>query len=198
MSAVTLGQNTVKRCRSRLVTMLLLSTCCMFAGCSDKKYTALGQPDVWDSAGIQDFELTERSGRKITKQDLLGKPCLCTFIFTSCVSACPHVVRAMHDIQIAHPDLDIRLVSFTVDPDTDTVEVLKDFGERNSMDPERWWFLTGNKGTIYRLIHESFKTISMEVVQPTAPDELPKPGNTDVIHSAYIIYVDENGKVQGK
>jgi len=180
----------------RALLLLLLSTCCLIVGCSEKKYTTLGQPDIWDPAGIQDFELTERSGRKITKKDLLGKPCLCTFIFTRCESACPHVVMELNKIHHAHPDL--QLVSFSVDPDYDTVQILKEFANDRGCDPERWWFLTGNKGTIYRLIHQSFMTLAMEIVLPATPDKLPIPGNADVLHSANIMYVDAQGRVQGK
>lgn len=204
MSLLRSGSTPARRARPAFLGLrtyrfasLLLLTLTLLAGCSDKKYTSLGQPDVWKPEGIQDFELTERSGRKITKADLLGKPSLCCFIFTRCVSACPHVVDAMRRIQTDFPDLDVRLVAFSVDPDYDTVQVLKEFADNNGADKNRWWFLTGKKGTIYRLIHESFLTLSAELVMPD-PEDLPTPGNSDVLHSAYIMYVDANGKVQGK
>jgi protein SCO1/2/putative membrane protein len=86
--------------------------------------------------------------------------------------------------------LDVRLVSFSVDPENDTPEVLRNYAAFYKADPERWWFLTGDKDVIYRLIRRSFRMIV---------DEDPKqsPG-FEVIHSTEIMYVDAAGVVRGR
>jgi protein SCO1/2 len=75
---------------------------------------------LWDPAGIEDFSLTEAHGKTVTKADLLGKPWVACFIFTRCVGPCPLVSEQMQAIQTRLKGFDLRLVSFSVDPDRDT------------------------------------------------------------------------------
>lgn len=145
---------------------------------------------LWDPAGIADFELTECRGRKVTKSDLLGQPWLAAFIFTRCAGPCPLVSAEMKKLQQATKDLPLRLVSFTVDPDTDTPDVLKFYADQLGADPERWWFLTGDKATIFNLVRGSFRMI-------VADAENPKPG-FEVIHSIEIMHVNDEGVVVGR
>ncbi|MFN7769213.1 MAG: SCO family protein, partial [Planctomycetaceae bacterium] len=130
---------------------------------------------TWDPAGIADFELQECRGRTVTKSDLLGQPWLAAFIFTKCAGPCPLVSSEMKKLQDATRDIPLRLVSFTVDPDRDTPEVLQFYADKLGADPDRWWFLTGDKPTIFGLVRNSFKMIVDEA-------ENPQPG-FEVIHS---------------
>jgi protein SCO1/2/putative membrane protein len=148
------------------------------------------QKFVWDPAGIEDFSLTECHGQTVTKADLLGKPWLACFVFTRCAGPCPRVSREMQILQDRTRDLDVRLVSFTVDPETDTPEVLRTYAEFYKADPLRWWFLTGDKEVIYRLIRRSFRMIVDE-----DPKQIP---GFEVIHSTEIMHVDAEGVVRGR
>lgn len=145
---------------------------------------------VWDPAGVEEFSLTECHGQTVTKADLLGKPWVACFIFTRCAGPCPRVSEQMQILQNRLKGIDVRLVSFSVDPDRDTPEELRKYAEHYKADPERWWFLTGDKETIYRLIRRSFKMIVDEDPQQT-------PG-FEVIHSIEIMYVDPQGVVRGR
>ena len=151
------------------------------------------QKFVWDPAGIEDFSLTECHGKTVTKADLLGEPWLACFIFTRCAGPmfCPRVSEQMQLLQKRSQGLNVRLVTFTVDPGHDTPEVLADYAARYQADPERWWFLTGDKDVIYRLIRRSFRMI--------VDDEDPRraPG-FEVVHSTEIMYVDSKGVVRGR
>ena len=144
----------------------------------------------WDPAGIADFELEECRGRKVTKADLLGQPWLAAFVFTRCAGPCPLVSGEMKKLQEATRDIPLRLVTITVDPDRDTPETLKRYADNLGADPERWWFLTGDKATIFGLVRKSFKMIVDD--DPTAP-----PG-FEVIHSVEIMHVDAGGVVIGR
>ena len=79
---------------------------------------------LWDPAGIEEFSLTEAHGQTVTKADLLGKPWVACFIFTRCLGPCPVVSEQMQTIQNRLKGFDVRLVSFSVDPERDTPEVL--------------------------------------------------------------------------
>ncbi len=84
---------------------------------------------LWDQSGIQDFTFTERSGRKVTKADLLGHPWLISFIFTRCAGPCPRVSGRMSDLQRLLAGTDVRLVTLTVDPDFDKPDVLNRYAQ---------------------------------------------------------------------
>ena len=106
---------------------------------------------------VPDFTLLERSGRSLTKTDLLGKVWIVDFIFTTCVDACPLVSSRMAKLQaVFASEADVRLVSITVDPEHDTPEVLTRYAASFGAHPQRWLFLTGEKASIYRLAREGF------------------------------------------
>lgn len=144
----------------------------------------------WSPDGIEDFSLTNCDGRTITKADLLGRPWAVAFVFTHCIGPCPTVTRNMKELQDQLKDDDVRLVLLTVDPKRDTPEVLKRYAEQNGADLAKWFFLTGDATQIYGLIHRSFLMPVQEV--PEAD------GGYDVIHSIWVLLVDEKGVVRAK
>jgi protein SCO1/2/putative membrane protein len=154
-------------------------------GADDQKF-------VWDPEGIEDFSLVECHGQTVTKADLLGKPWVACFIFTRCAGAnfCPRVSEQMKLLQKAFENVDVRLVTITVDPDRDTPEDLLRYSQQFEANPEKWWFLTGEKDAIYRLIRHSFRMI-------VAEDPKQTPG-FEVNHSLEIMHVDEQGVVRGR
>jgi protein SCO1 len=145
---------------------------------------------IWSPDGIEDFSLTNCDGRTITKADLLGRPWAVAFVFTHCIGPCPTVTRKMKDLQDQLKEDDVRLVLLTVDPKRDTPEVLKKYAEQNGADLAKWFFLTGDATQIYGLIHRSFLMPVQEV--PEAD------GGYDVIHSIWVLLVDEKGIVRAK
>lgn len=145
---------------------------------------------LWNAAGIEDFSLTNCDGRTITKADLLGRPWAVAFVFTHCVGPCPTVTRKLKDLQDQLKDDDVRLVLITVDPKRDTPAVLKKYAELNGADLSKWFFLTGDATQIYGLIQRSFLMPVQEVPEPG--------GGYDVIHSIWVLLVDEQGVVREK
>ena len=115
------------------------------------------------------FNLIERSGRPITQADLAGKFLVVDFVFTSCSLKCRVVNDRMAEIQRLVADApDVRLVSLTVDPRSDTPAVLTKFANSFNADTNRWLFLTDDKAQVYRLIETSFipKSPELEAVIP--------------------------------
>jgi protein SCO1/2 len=81
----------------------------------------------------------------------------------------------------------VRLVSFTVDPERDTPEVLAEYARRFQADLERWLFLTGPKEPLYRLVGEGFR-LAVE-------DGGPQAGL--ITHSTRFVLVDQHGRIRG-
>jgi cytochrome oxidase Cu insertion factor (SCO1/SenC/PrrC family) len=147
---------------------------------------------AWDQAGVKDFTFTERSGRQVTKADLLGHPWLVSFIFTRCAGPCPRVTAQMSELQKLLEGSDVKLVTLSVDPDFDTTDVLKRYADAYKADADRWLYLTGDKAKTYRLISESFL---MPVKEMTGADREP---GFEVLHSTNILLVNEQGVVVKK
>jgi protein SCO1/2/putative membrane protein len=146
-----------------------------------------------DLSEVQDFSLTERSGRTVTRQDLLGKVWVASFIFTRCAGSCPQISRTMRRLQDQTAGQeDVVLVSISVDPNYDTPAFLRDYADkRYHADPERWLFLTGDRDAVYGLIQNSF----LLGVQETEGPEY-RPGN-EVTHSSRLALVDQRGHIRG-
>jgi protein SCO1/2 len=158
------------------------------AGCSGS------HTDLEPLSQVQDFALTERSGRTVTRADLLGKVWVASFIFTRCNGACPQIVGTLARLQKEldqEPFRDVMMVSFSVDPDYDTPEVLQGYSQRFGADPQRWLFLTGKREDVYRLIQESF-LVAVQQNEGAAR----KPGN-EVTHSQRLAVVDRKGRLRG-
>ncbi|MBI4024666.1 MAG: SCO family protein [Verrucomicrobia bacterium] len=139
------------------------------------------------------FELIESSGRPFGRADLKGKVWVVDFIFTRCSGPCPVMSRRMAAIQDSMSrESDARLVSFSVDPEFDTPQVLAKYAGQFGANPERWIFLTGKYEVIRNLAVESFKV----TVDRDAPPAGGRSGN-EILHSTYLILVDRSGRIRG-
>jgi protein SCO1/2 len=83
---------------------------------------------------------------------------------------------------------DVLLVSHTIDPEYDTVALLRDYAERLGVKSDRWHFLTGQKDSIYKVAQTSYFATAME--DKTEPDGF--------IHSGAFLLVDKKGRIRGK
>lgn len=138
------------------------------------------------------FLLTERSGKAVTDRDLADKLWLASFVFTRCQASCPRITSVMKGLQEKLTDQDVQLVSFSVDPEHDTPEVLAKYAAGYGADKERWWFLTGEKEELYRLIKDGFKLS----VEPLDPDD-PQAAIMDISHSSKLALVDRGNQIVG-
>ena len=137
---------------------------------------------------VPDFTLTERDGRTVRLEDLLGNVWLANFIFTRCSGPCPELSLRMRSVQqsLRNKDPDVRLVSFTLDPMYDTPAVLRAYALAYHADPKRWLFLTsGDEAQMLHLVKEGF----MQAV-----DRGGRGG--EIIHSTYFMLVDRMGRMR--
>ncbi len=99
-----------------------------------------------DPAPAPPFALINQDGQRVSLHDYHGRVVLLDFIYTSCTTTCPLLTATFKAVQEGlGPDLgkDVALVSISVDPETDTPQVLRAFGERWGADFSGWAFLTG-------------------------------------------------------
>ncbi|HEY2614678.1 MAG TPA: SCO family protein, partial [Chthoniobacterales bacterium] len=92
---------------------------------------------------VPNFELVNQAGQPYGSAQLAGKIWIADFIFTTCPGPCPIISTRMSELQKPLQKTDVRLVSFTVDPETDTPEVLSSYAEKLHAESARWNFLTG-------------------------------------------------------
>lgn len=138
---------------------------------------------------VPDFTLIERGGKRFGLSDLQGKAWVIDFIYTRCKDTCPLQSAQMAKLQadLGNND-DVKLVSISVDPAWDSPEVLSQYAKRFKADPERWFFLTGDKKSIYRLAQEGFRLSAVP-----ASD-----GAENVfIHSSRFMLVDPQEIIRG-
>ncbi|HEY4565028.1 MAG TPA: SCO family protein [Thermoanaerobaculia bacterium] len=144
-------------------------------------------------APVPAFSLTNRDGRTVRLQDLEGKPWIADFIFTRCPASCPLMTARMAKLDRELPDdLDVRLVSFSVDPEHDTPQALQHYAQSYKA-PARWLFLTGGKDQMYRLSRQGFK-LGIDIPPPPAPGA---PAPEPILHSTRFVLVDGHGRIRG-
>ena len=142
---------------------------------------------------VTDFTLTNQQGRAVSLGDLRGHIWIADIIFTRCAGPCPKMTQRMSELQKVLPaNRPVKLVTLTTDPDFDTPEVLKRYGERFGANTDRWIFLTGAKKQIAQLARDGLKLVAEE----TNPSE--RTSDQDLfIHSTIFVIVDRQGRLRG-
>lgn len=138
---------------------------------------------------VADFELTNQLGQRISMKDLPGKVILVDFFFTSCTSICPTLTKNLQKIQEAYVKNDtlLQILSFSVDPERDSSERLRWYGNQYNINPDNWWLLTGGKKEIYDLARNQF------FVSVTQGDG----GPDDFIHTEKLVLLDKDHHIRG-
>ncbi|MCG8405796.1 MAG: SCO family protein [Phycisphaerales bacterium] len=138
---------------------------------------------------LPDFTLTERSGKKVSLGDLKGEVWVADFIFTHCGGPCPIMTRRMRELNEAlkAQKLDqVRTVSISVDPETDTPKVLREYATMFKADGYPWFFLTGDQDEIFDLSQRGFMLTAQNVEDSDQVD-----------HSPRFVLVDKKGQIRG-
>lgn len=139
---------------------------------------------------VNDFEVTNQNGDTFTKEDMEGKVWLMDFIFTNCATVCPPMTQNMTAVTQALEEKGIEdygVLSFSVDPETDSPEVLAEYAEWYDI-PENtdWQFVTGYDYDFIRgFAEDNFKTI-------VAP---PPEGSNQVTHGTSFYLIDQEGTI---
>ncbi len=133
-----------------------------------------------DADWMSRFELTERSGESVTSESLLGEPYVVSFFFSTCPSICIQQNQKIQELQTEFSGEGVRFVAISVDPETDSPEVLREYAARFGADANQWLFLTGDLTYIRR--------VGAEVFQLPVDQKF---------HSERFVLVDVQGKIAG-
>ncbi len=137
---------------------------------------------------VSDFLFLNQDGNEVTIADVKDKVYVADFFFTTCPGICPKMKKQMSRIYEEFKDKeDFMLLSHTVMPEVDSVEVLAEFAKKQNAMTEKWMFLTGDKKEIYRMARQSYFAVK------TKGDGGPE----DFIHTENFILVDKNQRLRG-
>jgi protein SCO1/2 len=145
---------------------------------------------------LPDFSLTNQQGEKVSWEGLKGKVVVADFFFTHCPTICPRLTTNMRWLQQSinnsqrvgdkTPDF-LHFLSFSIDPERDSVQRLKQWADRFQVNPEQWWLLTGTKKEIYDMAINEMK---IGLVDGQGVD-------TNFIHTDHFVLIDSNRHVRG-
>lgn len=145
---------------------------------------------------LADFSLQNQLGNQVGWSDLSGKIIVADFFFTRCPTICPGMTQNMKRLaETIHngkrvgdrTNRDIHFLSFSIDPERDSLSRLQYWANRFQINPETWWLLTGDKKSIYSLAIDEMK---LGVVDGENVD-------TNFVHSNKFVLIDINRQVRG-
>ncbi|MFI5154078.1 MAG: SCO family protein [Chitinophagales bacterium] len=138
---------------------------------------------------VQPFSFVDQDGKTITEKDLSGKVYVAEYFFTTCRGICPKMNNNLRSVYEKFKDQpEFRIVSHTVDPETDSVSRMKAYADSIHADSKTWLFLTGRKDSLYHAARVSYL--------------LDDPKNNDIsvdqqfIHTQFLALVDKNSQVR--
>ncbi|TWT83139.1 hypothetical protein CA13_46020 [Planctomycetes bacterium CA13] len=133
-----------------------------------------------DEAWLSRFELVERSGEKISSEALLGQPYIVSFFYSTCPSICVRQNQKLKELQDEFLGQGVHFVAISVDPETDTPKILREYAARFGADEKQWLFMTGDLNYIRRIGAEIYR--------------LPVDKQ---FHSERFVLVDTKGQIEG-
>lgn len=138
------------------------------------------------------FWLTDQAGRSFSEQSLNGQVWVAAFMFTRCPTICPELTRRMRYLQeqARARNVPLHLLSFSVDPENDTPEVLRNYAAQYGADTASWSFLTGDNSVIRKAAEEGFKI---------GVDGVPKAGaeHYGITHGTHLVLLDGTRTIRG-
>ena len=164
----------------------------LVAGFQIVRAVVIGLPPLPEVYGeLPAFELTDQMGRRFGSRELEGRVWIANFIFTRCPTVCPVFTEKMsklqHRVKNATPAL--HLVSFSVDPEHDTPEVLFAYARKHKASERMWSFLTGAPETVRATVRDGLK-IAWE--DQGIIGDVP-----DILHGTHFVLVDQRARIRG-
>lgn len=163
---------------------LLIALVLLLAACGSNKV----EPMSYYGNTLEEFEAVNQHNETFTSENMEGRVWLANLIFTQCITVCPPMTQNMTELtqELEKADLEnVGVLSFSVDPDTDTPEVLSEYMSWYSPGESiEWHLLTGYEFEYMRdYALNNFKSII----------KLPQDGSNQVLHGTAIYLIDENG-----
>lgn len=151
---------------------------------------------VWHKT--ENIRLVNQLGDSVSLYDIQNRVIVADFFFTRCPNICPEMTRNMAKLQqsFSHNNKDgrkvidssiVRFISFSIDPERDSVAALRKYADRFGVDHDNWWMLTGNKKTIYDF---ALNELKLGLVDGEGVD-------TSFIHTQKFVLLDKDFVVRG-
>jgi protein SCO1/2 len=138
------------------------------------------------------FSFQNQDAKVISTKDMKGNIAIVEYFFTTCKSICPVMNEQMQRVSEAFKnENDVRIFSFTVDPETDDIAQMKKYATSHQATSGKWHFLTGKKEDLYNLARKSFF-----VLKPAEAQNLGDAGS-DFIHTNNFVLVDKQLRIRG-
>lgn len=175
---------------------VLLLPLCILSSCvnkGEKPLPIFGERDIENGDTIYhtiaDFKFVDQDSSEVTNETFKDKIYVTDFFFTSCRTICPKMKTQMLRVyDSVENDPEVLLLSHTIDPEYDTVGLLKDFAERLGVQSDKWHFVTGDKEQIYKIAQTSYFATALE--DKSEPDGF--------IHSGAFLLIDKHQRIRGK
>lgn len=145
----------------------------------------------------KNIRLVNQLGDTVGLYDVPGKIIVADFFFTSCGSICPTLTANMLKLQRSfnkggesRNKIDtsvVQFLSFTVDPERDSVERLKHYADHFGVNHDNWWMLTGSRDSIYRFAFEELKVDKFST----------EPIDSNFVHTSRFVLIDRDHIVRG-
>ncbi|MDR0793363.1 MAG: SCO family protein [Chitinophagaceae bacterium] len=140
---------------------------------------------------VRPFTFLTQDGKTFTEKNMEGKVCVVEYFFTTCKVFCPRLNTNMRGIYNEFKnEPDFLILSFTCDPEIDTVAQLKHFADSLQVDTNKWVFLTGRKDSLYNTARESFLLDD--------PKNALQNINDQFIHTQFFALIDKKGNVRAQ
>lgn len=153
------------------------------------KWLATDSKEAMEMHRIPNFSLINQNGEVITRNTFKNKIYVADFFFTSCSGICPKMTSNMSVLQEAFKtDDDVLLLSHTVTPETDTVEVLNEYAKTKGVTPNKWHLVTGSRSEIYNLGRNAY-FIEEDLGELKTDD--------DFLHTENFVLIDKNQHIRG-
>lgn len=140
-------------------------------------------------AEVPVFRLVSDRGEAFGTAQLAGRPWLASFVFTSCPGPCPRLVDKLKTWRRTIPAEHLAMVSISVDPETDTPDVLAAYKRHRGLGDLEWTFLTGPPETVLALVREGFLTAAEPSSSPDSEGAM--------IHGVRVALVDAESRIRG-
>jgi len=148
-----------------------------------------GEYVITDAHHIPDFQFVNQEGKTVSSKDLKGTIYVADFFFSRCQGICKDMSSQLVRVQEEFKENNkVKIVSFTVDPKFDTVEVLKEYAKFYRAIPGKWNLLTGSKDSIYKLAGPNGFYLNAQEIKDV---------DNDFIHDNHFVLVDKEGRIRG-
>jgi|JI9StandDraft_1071089.scaffolds.fasta_scaffold35327_3 protein SCO1/2 len=138
---------------------------------------------------IPNFQLTNQENNTFTNENIRGKLTVVSFFYTLCHGICPNIVEQLKKVQDAYSnDPNITIVSYSITPDLDKADVLKNYAKEKKIQSSKWNLLTGKREVIYDLARQSFQA------DTEASDKM---SEKDFVHSESLYLLDRSLRLRG-